>query len=262
MKLRYFLPTTLRERRRSNITFVESADLAVMWSPKAACTTVITWAFQHNGLLKEALAFSPWIHRYRLRDYQKTERYLDRLRHLNAHSRYVVKVVRNPFERAVSSYVHAFRHDYEDTALREMLQRPVDRQQRFSFREFVRLLERSNLNRCNPHHRVQSTPLERHVLFGLTPHRTIKIEDGLEQALGEIERQFNLPRTDFDDPVFRSHHHTSRATTAELAADRTDLWEPVLPPASAFYDDDLVARVAQLYAEDFRRYGYDTRLPR
>ena len=74
MRFRYFLPTTLRERRRSNITFVEPADIAVMWSPKAACTTVINWAFKHNGLLEEALDFSPWVHRYRLRHSQRTER--------------------------------------------------------------------------------------------------------------------------------------------------------------------------------------------
>lgn len=260
MRLRYFLPTTLRERRRSNITFVEPADIAVMWSPKAACTTVITWAFKHNGLLEEALNFSPWVHRYRLRHYQRTERYLGRLRRLDRHSRYVVKVVRNPFERAVSSFVHAYRHDYEDFAMRDMLGRPVDRQHRFSFREFVDLLERSNLNRCNPHHRLQSTPVERHVLFGLKPHRIVKIEDGLERALNEIEQQHNLPATDLTTPVFQSQHHTSRATTSGLAADRTDLSEPVLPPAAAFYDDDLVTRVARLYAEDFDRYDYDTKL--
>ena len=262
MKLSYFLPATQRERRRSNLTFVEPADIVVMWSPKAACTTAITWAFQHNGLLEEALGFSHWIHRYRLRHYQKTERYLGRLRHLRQHSRYVVKIVRNPFERAVSSFVHAYRHDYEDFALREMLGRPIDRHQRFSFREFVDLLERSNLNRCNPHHRLQSTPLERHILFGLKPHRTIKIEDGLERALSEIEHTFNLPATDFTNPVFRSGHHTSRAASSELAADRRDLWGPVLPPAAAFYDDALIARVARLYAEDFQRYGYDVKLPR
>jgi hypothetical protein len=96
----------------------------------------------------------------------------------------------------------------------------------------------------------------------LKPHRTIKIEDGLAQALGEIERKLNLPQTDFSNPVFRSHHHTSRAASAELAADRKDLFEPALPPTAAFYDDDLIARIARLYAEDFERYGYDMKLPR
>ena len=231
MKLRYFLPITLRERWRSlgetrvhrdrglgNITFVEPADIAVMWSPKAACTTVVSWAFQHNGLLQEALGFNPWIHCYRLHHYQKTERYLRRLRHFGQHARYVVKVVRNPFDRAVSSFIHAYRNDYEDLALREILGRPVDRERRFSFREFVELLERSDLNRCNAHHRLQSTPLERHVVFELKPHRIIKIEDGLERALSDIERKFNLPPTDFASPVFHSGHHTARTASRRQRA--------------------------------------------
>ena len=72
-------------------------------------------------MLPEALAYSTWVHRYRLRRYQKTERYLGRLRNLSRHSRYVVKVVRNPFERAVSSFVHAYHTDYEDEAMAEVL---------------------------------------------------------------------------------------------------------------------------------------------
>ncbi len=257
MKLRHFLPSTFGERRNSRITFLESAEIAVMWSPKAACTTAIVWAFRHNGLLEEALEYSPWIHRYRLQRYQKSERYIARLRNLGAHSRYVIKIVRNPFERAVSSFLHAYRHAYEDVALAEALGRRIDAGQRFSFREFVDYLGRINLRRCNPHHRVQSTPLERHILFGLKPHRTIKMEEGLDRALAEVERDFGLPPTDFSNPVFSSIHHTSRGVSADPAADQKDLGDQALPPAMAFYDDGLVERIAHLYAEDFERYGYD-----
>lgn len=256
MNLRYLLPSSHRERRRSHITFIEPAEIAVMWSPKAACTTVVTWVFRQNGLLDEALAFSPWIHRYRLRRYQKMDRYLDRLAHLRRHSRHVVKIVRNPFERAVSSFLHAYRHGYEDAALARLLARPVDRQNRFSFREFVRHLENLDLTRCNLHHRVQATPLERHVFFGLHPQQVIRIEDGLEPALNEIEARFGLPRTDFGNPVFRSGHHTARIPWNGGAADLCDLSIHALPPATAFYDEALARAVARLYAEDFARYGY------
>jgi hypothetical protein len=261
MNPRYFLPSTHRERRRSHITFVEPADIAILWSPKAACTTAVTWAFLHNGLLPEALAFSPWIHRYRLRRYQKTERYLTRLGHLGRYGRHVVKIARSPFERAVSSYVHAYRHGYEDAALAARLRRPIGPGQRFSFREFVQYLEGIDLMRCNLHHRLQVTPLERHVLFGLKPHQIIRIEDGLEAALAEIEHRFGLPPTDFSNPVFRSTHHTSRVADNAPAADRRELSPRALPATAAFYDEDLTGRVARLYAEDFRRYGYDAARP-
>jgi Sulfotransferase family len=261
MRLRYFLPPTYRELRRSHVAFVEPANLAVMWSYKAACTTVVKWVFQHNGLLPEALAYSSWIHKYRLRKYQKSERYLARLKQLRSGTFDVVKIVRDPLDRAVSSYIHAYRTYYDDEAISKIIRRPLSRRQRFSFREFVTFLEQSDLRYCNPHHRVQVTPIERHLLFRTRPSKIIKIEHGLTAALGELERSLGLPATDFADRVFSSDHHTVRSHQAGAAADVAHFPAKAMPPASMFYDDQLAARVARLYAEDFRHYGYPTDVP-
>lgn len=238
------------------MAFVESANLAVMWSFKAACTTVIKWVFQHNGLLPEALAYSKWIHRYRLRVYQKDDRYLSRLQRLNDRDFKIIKIVRDPLDRAVSSYIHAYLMKYEDEAIAKIVGRPLDSHQRFSFREFVTFLEQIDLRRCNPHHRVQVAPVERHVLFGTRPQTIVRIEQGLEPSLNAMERSLGLPVTDFADDVFHSHHHTIRADQYEPAADLIDFPGKMFPPTAAFYDADLSARVARLYAEDLRQYGY------
>jgi hypothetical protein len=261
MRLRHFLPPTYRELRRSHVAFVESANLAVMWSYKAACTTVIKWVFQHNGLLPEAMAYNSWVHKYRLQQYQKSERYLSRLKRLSSGAFDVVKVVRDPLDRTVSSYIHAYRHGYDDEAIAKVVQRPVSRRQRFSFREFVSYLEQSDLQYCNPHHRVQVAPIERHVLFGTRPSKVIKVEQGLTAALGELERVLGLPPTDFTSPVFTSDHHTVRTAQSGLAADLVYLPPKAVPPAATFYDRELAAKVAHLYAEDFRHYGYPIELP-
>jgi hypothetical protein len=260
MRLRHFLPPTHRELRRSHIAFVESANLAVMWSYKAACTTVIKWVFQHNGLLSEALAYHDWVHKYRLRRYQKSDRYIGRLKDFAGGRFDVVKIVRDPLDRAVSSYIHAYRTGYDDEAIAEVIQRPITRRARFSFREFVTFLEQNDLQSCNPHHRLQVTPVERHVLFGIMPRQIIKIEQGLNGALSEIERSFGLPATDFTDPLFSSEHHTVRVSQHGPAADLVHLPHRALPPASTFYDGDLRRRVARLYGEDLRRYGYSAEL--
>lgn len=260
MRIRLFLPPTHRELRRSHVAFLESADLAVMWSYKAACTTVIKWVFQHNGLLAEALAYNSWVHKYRLRRYQKSRRYLDRLRDFT-HGRFkVIKIVRDPLDRAVSSYIHAYRTGYDDAAIAKVIHRTLTPRQRFSFREFVTFLERSDLQCCDPHHRVQVAPVERHVLFGVRPSRVIRIEQGLTAALSELERTLGLTATDFTNPVFSSEHHTVRASQHGPAADLTHFSRDALPPASTFYDEDLRERVARLYAEDLRHYGYSTDL--
>jgi hypothetical protein len=232
-----------------------------MWSYKAACTTVIKWVFQQNGLLPEAMAYDSWVHKYRLRQYQKSEHYLSRLKRLSRGAFEVVKVVRDPLDRAVSSYVHAYRHGYDDEAIAKLVQRPLSRHQRFSFREFVAYLEQSDLRYCNPHHRIQVAPIERHVLFGTRPSKIIKIEHGLNAALGELERTLGLPATDFTNPVFESDHHTVRTAQAGLAADLVHIQRSAVPPAAMFYDRELASKVARLYAEDFRRYGYSTSLP-
>jgi hypothetical protein len=258
MRLRYFLPPTYRELRRSHVAFVESANLAVMWSYKAACTTVIKWVLLHNGLLPEALAYNGWVHKYRLHHYQKSDRYFSRLRDFTRGRFEVVKVVRDPLDRAVSSYIHAYRTGYDDASVSAAIQRPLTRRQRFSFREFVTFLEQSDLHFGNPHHRVQVAPVERHVLFRTKPRRIIKIEQGLTAALAELERSHGLPAADFTDPVFRSEHHTVRASQHGPAADLMYFSRDALPPASTFYDDDLRERVARLYGEDFRHYGYPT----
>ena len=262
MRLRHFLPPNHRELRRSHVAFVEPANLAVMWSYKAACTTVIKWVFRHNGLLPEALSYGSWIHKYRLREYQKSDRYLSRLKRLASGGFNVVKIVRDPRDRAVSSYVHAYRTHYDDAAIAKVIGRPVTGRRRFSFREFVAFLEQCDLQYCNPHHRVQVAPIERHILFRITPSRIIKIEQGLTGALGELERFLGLPATDFSADIFSSDHHTIRAHQSRPAADLTHLPAKAVPPAEMFYDEDLAARVARLYAEDFRHYGYSTTMPR
>lgn len=256
MRLRDFLPPTHRELRRSHVAFVESANLAVMWSYKAACTTVIKWVFLHNGLLPEALAYNSWVHKYRLHHYQKSDRYLGRLKEFARGTFDVIKIVRDPLDRAVSSYIHAYRTGYDDEAISKIIQRPLARRQRFSFREFVAFLERSDLRTCNPHHRVQVAPVERHVLFGTAPRQIIRIEQGLTAALSAVERSLGLTATDFTDTDFSSEHHTVRASEHGPAADLMYFARDALPPASTFYDDDLRQRVARLYAEDFHRYGY------
>jgi hypothetical protein len=261
MRIRHFLPPTHRELRRSHVAFVESANLAVMWSYKAACTTVIKWVFQQNGLLPEAMAYNSWVHKYRLRQYQKSGRYLSRLKRLSRGSFEVVKIVRDPLDRAVSSYIHAYRHGYDDAAIAKLVQRPLSHRKRFSFREFVAYLEQSDLRYCNPHHRLQTSPIERHVLFGTRPSRIIRIEDGLNAALSELERRLGLPPTDFTNPVFESDHHTVRTAPAGLAADLVHIPRSAVPPAAMFYDRELAAKIALLYAEDFSRYGYSTALP-
>lgn len=243
--------------KQLRLAFIKDAPIAIMWSPKAACTTVMKWVFLQNGTLEEALAYSHWIHNYRTKVYQKSENYAATAKRFKRRDFYVVKIARDPFDRTVSSYLQAYRHKYADQELSQVLGLEVDRDKRFSFRQFVTYLGRTDLKRCNAHHRAQATDPELAWLFRLVPDQVIRIEDGLESALSKLEAQFDLTRTDFTDKLFASPHHTTRIEADHSYADLARFQPKRVPPARAFYDKALAESVRSIYRHDFRCYGYD-----
>src|SRR2546430_4163633 len=82
--------------------------IVLLWSAKAGSVFAIKWMFKHMGLLEEALAFHPWIHCYRMNVFCLSDRYKAAVEDFfhSPLSYRVIKFVRSPFKRAVSSYVH------------------------------------------------------------------------------------------------------------------------------------------------------------
>ena len=79
------------------------------WSAKSAATVVAKMFFNHLGLLEEALQYSDWIHDYREDIYNPAIKSVD-LQKCFLDSTFVkIKFVRNPYSRAVSSYIHCLR---------------------------------------------------------------------------------------------------------------------------------------------------------
>ena len=79
-----------------------------LWTPKAGCTTVTKLVFGAMGILDEANAYGEWVHTYRsevfsikYRDWVATEKQLLDENYIK------MKIVRNPYLRAVSSYLSA-----------------------------------------------------------------------------------------------------------------------------------------------------------
>ena len=85
--------------------YSDRLDVAVLWNAKAGCTFAVKWLFYHEGILDEALAYSPWVHEYRQQVYCRRPGYADKVRRIPALGPRAIKFVRNPFDRAVSSYL-------------------------------------------------------------------------------------------------------------------------------------------------------------
>ena len=75
------------------------------------------------GLLEEALAFHPWIHCYRMKVFYDSDRYKAAVEDFfqSPLSYRVIKFVRSPFKRAVSSYVHVLQNAERNSDLVETL---------------------------------------------------------------------------------------------------------------------------------------------
>jgi hypothetical protein len=100
--------------------------------------------FRCLGLLEAAESHSDWVHRYRTRVYYRT-RGLATYRDLLDPDLVKIKVVRNPYDRAVSAYIHAMKYPLEEIC--SLTGKTVPN---LTFREFLELLCRLDLSICNP----------------------------------------------------------------------------------------------------------------
>jgi hypothetical protein len=235
----------------------KAQNLALLFTPKAGCTFAVKWFLDQIGLLPEALAHGNWIHDYRQGIFYALEGY--RPDDIALPGMRILKFARNPFDRAVSSYVHANRMGYEDELVQAFLGRPVTANNRYSFREFVSYLGSIDLQRCNPHHLLQAHKLE---VDGLvTPTHLVRLEES-RRVIPALERELQLKTTNLD-ALSSSGHHTERSIDEKFCGDQAfklGRGNIRLPGNKAFYDADLERAVAELYGEDFTRYGYAPKL--
>ena len=231
-------------------------DLALFWSAKSGCTFGVKWFLHHTDLLGGALEHSSWVHDYREQVLTSSRQFQENIACIAASSMGVVKLVRNPYARAVSSYLMAVRAGYENEPVARFLQRPVDSNNGFSFAEFVDYLATIDLRNCNIHHRLQLHPAEE--AGGVMPDYVIQLEESFKQ-LAECEKVLGLTPADLGQ-FRKSGHNTAREVWPEFWGEvrlYRHLGTKILPQTANFYDEKLQIKVASLYGADFHHYGYD-----
>ena len=237
--------------------FLEQQDVAVMWSAKAGCTFAVKWFLLQRGELDEALAYSSWIHDYRTQVYRKSEAYQQGVHRAEFGKFRYIRLVRNPFSRAVSSYLHFIRtvgdHAFH-APFNEFLGRDIEGPEGATFADFCDFLLVTDTARCDVHYRRQAHPME---VDGLIDVDHVVHLERLAEELPPVARKYGLIEASIDD-LSASHHNTRRKEGAGFAGEtvfrRTE--EDTYPDYRAFYNDTLAEKIRQVYAEDFRRYGY------
>lgn len=234
--------------------------MIVVFSPKSACSTVVIWFLHQIGHAKAARDYSSWPHRYRTEVYYRSALYRNAYeRNLSKFS--LVRIVRDPLERAVSSFRQVQKGGLADREMAGVLGRNDMSTTGLSFSEFLDFLERCDLRTCDPHFRIQRHPIEDRLP---TRHLINASTENLLARLNQVEADFDLPVTDFGklewlQKISRKHSHVATPSIALDAythrfnrdAARSGSW----PPYAAFLTPEARERLARLYATDIDAYG-------
>lgn len=234
--------------------------LGIIWSAKAACTTLLLWYLWHCDLLQAARAYDAWPHNFRQRKLYATDTHRAWTAEVSATGWSWLRVVRDPFVRAVSSYRHALRYGYEDHMMARVLQRPIDGKDGYSFEQFLDYLLRIDIKICNTHHRQQVHPVEALV----APTQIINIQrQDLMACLRKIDEALPPPpqpaaALDAAIAEITANHHVREADSGEDCAAATfttaQAWSD-WPSHRHFLDASTRGKIAKIYAADLTRYA-------
>ena len=251
-----FLGRFLTKNRQANshpLIFPEK-KLCLFFTPKAGCTFATKWFFYQQGILDNALAYNPFVHDYRRDVYIKNKSYKNERKHIFSDDYTRIKLVRSPFQRAVSSYINAILSEYITKEISSFLERSLSRESRFSFEEFISFLEKIGVQNCNPHSRVQVLVEEQK--NNLSFAHIVKLENSFTE-FRHLEKILRLKTSDLAT-LSDSFHHNIKIPSTSFNGDKvlgqinTGYYE-----YKSFYNDSLRERVAILYSSDFLQYGYN-----
>jgi hypothetical protein len=180
-----------------------------------------------------------------------------------ARSKPVIKLVRNPFDRAVSSFLHFVGiNDGRYRWSQKLWQRISNasgvgsENSKLSFHTYLRGLRNVLAEGpVNPHLAPQYIEGEEALVS-----RIVRLEN-FEPEIRRLESEFHLPSAPFDRIVESRHrryqHPNPPGSFANVAISPWIIARDEAPAYSAFYDKDTRALVIDIYRDDLVHYGYD-----
>ena len=177
--------------------------LMVLWTHKSGCTYLNRWFFDQIGHLKAAQDYYN-VHYYRDEVYFKSNLHEHSVEAFQKYDFDVVKIVRNPYKRAVSSYIQFLGMvDRKNPVANEFYGGQIPKQG-ITFNEFLSKLKTKDIKTCNMHWRVQTHQIERIDLVKV--NHLVKLEES-RLGMAKVERRLNLKHTR-PHKLRKSSHHT------------------------------------------------------
>jgi hypothetical protein len=196
--------------------------------------------------------YNEWIHHYRIQCYQNKNHYKKKVKQKILYSKKErVKLVRNPYKRAVSSFLHLVNYP----VLKKEIGLSV--YEGITFTQFLYRLDSIgvSLGQINPHFAEQYRKGEE-----LFINQHIYLETFTDH-IRDIENKYRLKPSPLER-LTKSHHHaqdkmSTKGNFANFKFTKETL-DQVVPDYSSFYNEETTELVNKLYKNDFKAYGYDS----
>jgi hypothetical protein len=234
----------------------------VFWSAKSASKAITYWFLSRQDLIEQAGNFPGRPHRFRSEVARKMPHHNEWLAACDPLAMDWLRIIRNPYRRAVSSYRHALGHDYEDERLHQVMGISLaDRG--LAFDEFLDYLLMIDIAACNKHHAQQWHPLEAHValrrVINLDKEDLLEGLETFEKVIGAKPLSPDAKRRMLEELARDSARYTKplscdpgvHVATRFTRAQALGSW----PNYDAFLTSDTRRKIEQIYAKDFQAYA-------
>ena len=222
--------------------------LIIEYTPKSNCTVICKMFFKYLDLLETALDYHKWIHKYENEVYRKQVHQQPN----QPHSQYVrLKFIRNPYDRAVSSYIHIMKNHYYNK---------WNLPNNMSFLTFLKKYKTvEHILYCRPeadHVRPQTDRYHRGERF----FNEIICVENLEEEIDRINNKYNINL----DCNFNSDHWASKnqnksnkefCGNLEWSKIEQLINEKALPEYDCFYNQETKKLVESIYGSDIKLYN-------
>lgn len=233
--------------------------IAILHSAKSGSLLTLEWFLAQTGQLEYAQSRHKWLHNYRTKELDVDPKYKENFHSIIDDAYTIIRVVRNPFARTVSAFLHCMQRMHR----KPQLLPPVLQEKHnstLSFREFVHGLQTVDITNTESHYRLQAKRIEYKGV--LSPTYIVTLENAYSD-FRHVETILQLPHVELSHASKSDHRHTYIPELRLFWGDKQlNRHSPnVFPQYPYFYDAELEEIVTGLYAEDFSRYNYATMLP-
>ena len=151
-------------------------NIIVDWTPKSACSKVVEMFYEQMGIHR-GVHYTGFVHAYRVASQPKATVVTESM--LYSPIYYKFKVTRNPYDRAVSSYIHVMITKLKDTIFRDVKEY-MQNKSNTSFTRFLEWFLESKDFQEGGHFTMQSHEHEhKRLQQGMSTifNRIVKVED-------------------------------------------------------------------------------------